>query len=258
MKIGAYQFAVSGSMEENCSRILAAVEQAACTGVELLIFPECAVTGYPPLEIPSCADISEEQKEEIHALVRQAAIRNSMHIILGTIVRRNGSFFNAALAFAPDGTETEYDKRALWGWDQENFVPGNRDGILRIGPLKAGIRICFEVRFPEYFRELFIAETDLNIILFHDVSGHADPDRYALIRSHVQTRAVENACPVFTVNSAAPFQTAPTVLFDASGHALCDAEPGKDMLLVYDFEKKEPDFGELGRKKLSAALLKEN
>ena len=256
MIIGAYQFAVSGSMEENRSRILAAVEQAAGSGVELLVFPECAVTGYPPLEIPSCANISEEQKEEIHALVRHAAIRNRMHIILGTIVRRNGSFYNAALAFSPDGTETEYDKRALWGWDQENFVPGSRDGIIQVGPVRAGIRICYEVRFPEYFRELFAAGTDLDIILFHDVSDHADPDRYGLIRGHVQTRAVENACPVLTVNAARPYQTAPTVLFDASGRTLCEAEPGKDVLMVCDFEKKEPDFGEQGRKTHSAALLK--
>ena len=256
MRIGAYQFAVSGSMEENRSRILAAVEQAAGAGVELLIFPECAVTGYPPLEIPSCADISEEQKEEIHTLVRQAAVRNRMYIILGTIVRQNTSFFIAALAFAPDGTVTEYDKRALWGWDRENFVPGNRDGIIQVGPVKAGIRICYEVRFPEYFRELFAAETDLDIILFHDVSGHADPDRYSLIRGHVQTRAVENACPVLTVNAARPYQTAPTVLFDASGRTLCEAESGKDILMVCDFEKKAPDFGELGRKTISGRLLK--
>lgn len=256
MRIGVYQFAVSGSMNKNRDHILDAVARAAEAGVELLIFPECAVTGYPPLSISSPAEIDESLKNEIHARVQEAAVRNGMYIILGTIVRKESSFRNAALFFSPDGTVTEYDKRALWGWDRDNFVPGNQNGIVQVGPLKVGIRICFEVRFPEYFRELFIAETDLNIILFHDVSGHADPDRYALIRGHVQTRAVENACPVFTVNATSPYQAAPTVLFDASGRALCEAEPGKDMLLVYDFEKKKPDFGELGRRNLSAALLK--
>ena len=256
MRIGAYQFAVSGRMKENRNHILDAVARAAEAGVELLIFPECAVTGYPPLAISSPAEIDESLKNEIHTRVQEAAVRNRMHIILGTIVRKENAFRNAALVFSPDGTVTEYDKHALWGWDQENFAPGDRDGILRIGPLKAGIRICFEVRFPEYFRELFIAGTDLNIILFHDVSDYANPDRYALIRGHVQTRAVENACPVFTVNATSPYQTAPTVLFDASGRVLCEAEPGRDSLLVYDFEKKEPDFGELGRKTLSAGLLK--
>ncbi len=256
MKIGAYQFAVTGDIGRNLSLMLEAVAAASRERVELLIFPECSVTGYPPVSLPSPADIDEKLRNRAHAQLQEAAVQNRMYIIAGTITRRDASFYNAALCFSPDGTVSEYDKRALWGWDQENFTPGNRDGILRIGPLKAGLRICFEVRFPEYFRELFIAETDLNMILFHDVSGHTDPDRYAMIRGHVQTRAVENACPVFTVNAASPYQTAPTVLFDASGRVLCEAEPGKDMLLVYDFEKKEPDFGELGRKTHSAALLK--
>ena len=255
MKIGAYQFPVTGNIEENLSRILGAVEEAARCGTDLLIFPECAVTGYPPLEIPSPNVFNEALKEEAHRQIREAAVRNGMHLLAGTIVRRNASFYNAAMLFAPDGSVTKYDKRALWGWDRDHFAPGSRDGIVRIGSLKVGIRICFEVRFPEYFRELYRAKTDLNIILFHDVSDHADPDRYALIRGHVQTRAVENACPVFTVNTSGPHQTAPTALFDASGRVLSEAEPGRENLMICDFIKKEPDFGELGRRTISDSLI---
>lgn len=48
---------------------------------------------------------------------------------------------------------SHYDKRALWGWDKDNFTPGEGGGIIEYGDIKIGIRICFEVRFPEYFRE---------------------------------------------------------------------------------------------------------
>ena len=255
MKIGAYQFPVTGNITENLSRILAAVDQAVQEGVELLAFPECAVTGYPPLSVPSASAVSMEQADQACLQIREAAIRHHMYLLAGTITRRDASFRNAALFFAPDGTVTEYGKRALWGWDRENFTPGNQPGIVRAGALDIGVRICFEVRFPEYFRELYRAGTDLNIILFHDVSDHADPDRYAMIRGHIQTRAVENVCPVLAVNTAAPFQSAPTVLFDASGRVLGEAEPGKETLLTFDFEKKEPGFGELGRKTISDSLL---
>ena len=255
MKIGAYQFPVTGNITENISRILAAVDKAVREGVELLVFPECAVTGYPPLEVPSPDAVNEALKEDAHRQLRDAAVRHHIFLLAGTILRRDASFYNAALFFAPDGSVTEYDKRALWGWDRDHFAPGSLDGIVQIGSVKAGIRICFEVRFPEYFRELYRAKTDLNIILFHDVSDHADPDRYALIRGHVQTRAVENACPVFTVNTSGPHQTAPTALFDASGRVLSEAEPGRETLLICDFEKKEPDFGELGRRTISDSLI---
>ena len=255
MKIGAYQFPVTGNIMENISHMLDAVSLASREGVELLVFPECAVTGYPPLTIPSPSGIDETRKDEAHVKLQEAAVQNRMYIITGTILRRITSFYNAALCFAPDGTVMEYDKRALWGWDQENFVPGTRDGVLQAGALKIGIRICFEVRFPEYFRELYRERTDLNVILFSDTAAQADPDRYDLIRAHVRTRAVENVCPVLTVNNAASFQAAPTALFDASGKALCELEPGKEGLLIYDFEKKEPGFGELGRKIISDTLV---
>ena len=255
MKIGAYQFAVTGEIDSNLSIMLSAVSRAFREGVELLAFPECAVTGYPPLAIPSPSGIDETRRDEAHARLQEAAVQYRMHIIAGTVIRRGSSFYNAALCFSPDGTVTEYDKRALWGWDQENFAPGTRDGILHVGNLNVGVRICFEVRFPEYFRELYRKKTDLNVILFSDTAAQADPDRYDLIRAHVRTRAVENVCPILTVNNTTPFQTAPTALFDASGKALCELEPGKEGLLIYDFEKKEPGFGELGRKTVSDSLV---
>jgi len=254
MKIGAYQFPVTGSITENMSHMLDAVSRAFREGVRLLVFPECAVTGYPPLAVSSPAEIDDALRDEAHARLQDAAVQHRIHLIAGTVIRRGSSFYNAALCFSPDGTVTEYDKRALWGWDQENFVPGTRDGILQAGALKIGIRICFEVRFPEYFRELYRQKTDLNVILFSDTAAQADPDRYDLIRAHIRTRAVENVCPVLTVNSTTSFQTAPTALFDASGKTLCELEPGKEGLLIYDYEKKEPGFGELGRKAISDSL----
>ena len=257
MSIGAYQFPLSGHIADNMTRILSAADRAVRAGVDLLVFPECAVTGYPPLTLSSPADVDQPLLEQAHAQLQATAVRNRMHILTGTIVRRDESHYSAALLFAPDGTVTEYDKRALWGWDRENFAPGDRDGLLRIGSFRVGVRICFEVRFPEYFRELYRAQTDLNIILFHDVSDRENPDRYDLIRGHIRTRAVENVCPVLAVNTSGPFQTAPTALFDASGKALCELVPGKEDLLIYDFEKTEPGFGELGRKSISDLLVKQ-
>ncbi len=120
--------------------------------------------------------------------------------------------------------------------------------------LKVGIRICFEVRFPEYFRELYLQETDLNLILFHDASDKDDQDRLSMIKGHIQTRAVENVCHTLTCNTCSAFQTAPTILFNRSGKVLAEVESGKEGLLVYDLEKEPLTFGEKGRKEVSDAL----
>ena len=61
MRIGAYQFAVTGVIENNLAAVQRAVSQANARGVELLIFPECALTGYPPHTIkdPSSVDFQK-------------------------------------------------------------------------------------------------------------------------------------------------------------------------------------------------------
>lgn len=251
MKIGAYQFAVTGDMKCNMEIIKKAVEQAALEKVRLLVFPECALTGYPPYDLESPVDINFEQLARFHEELQTMAVRHDIFIVAGTILKEKDEYLNSAIVFAPDGENTVYYKRALWGWDKDNFRAGSSIGVFKADNLKIGIRICYEVRFPEFFRELYKEGTDLNIILFYDVSQKDDPERYELIKSHIRTRAVENVCYTLTVNTIYPYQTAPTALFDRSGHVLKEPAGNTENLMIYDLNFTEMDFGEQGRKQIS-------
>jgi omega-amidase len=129
------------------------------------------------------------------------------------------------------------------------------DGIFEIAGISVGVRICFEVRFPEYFRELYARKTDLNVVLFYDVSDADDTGRYDLIKGHLQTRAVENVSTIVSVDSIHPYQTAPTAVFGKSGQILKECTRNQPELLIYDFEKTEDDFGEMGRRTISDTLF---
>ncbi len=255
MKIGAYQFGVSGMIQKNLERIKEAIVRASQEEVRLLVFPECALTGYPPRNIPSSADVDFSTLDAAHKELQMLANDYGIYLIVGTMGKESWGISNTAMIFRPAQQPILYSKRALWGWDQDNFIPGEDPGVVEIDGLKIGVRICFEVRFPEYFRELYLQKTDLNVILFYDVSDRDDKDRYDLIRSHIRTRAVENVCPILSVNAVHPYQTAPTMLTDASGTVLIEAERSREALMVFDFEPTQPDFGERGRKKLSDQLL---
>ncbi len=256
MKLAAYQFGVSGDVRQNTAIIERAAAQAAEQGAELIVFPECALTGYPPRDIASAEAADEaavlRATEEIKAL----ADRLGIAILVGTIASDGpGEFYNRAYFFVPGEPTWWYDKRALYGWDEENFAQGTEDGVFRFGEYTIGVRICFEVRFPEYFRELYLAQTDLNIVLFYDVADTDDTDRYQLIRGHLQTRAVENVTPILSVDATKPYQTAPTCYIDASGSVKAECERGSESILFYEFEKQKPTFGEVGRKRVSDSLL---
>ena len=255
MRIGAYQFAVTGNIESNYAHIKTGIEKAFQSGVRLLLFPECAVTGYPPHCVAASADVDFDQVLHVHHQIQALSEQFQMYIVAGTIIKESGKYYNSAVVFCPNGKREVYSKRALWGWDRENFSQGHQAGVFHADSFTIGIRICFEVRFPEYFRELYRAQTDLNLILFYDQTDQENPDRYRMIQGHIQTRAVENVCYTLTCNTCAPCQTAPTGIFDRSGWMVNELEQGKEGLLLYHLKKTPLNFGELGRKEISDSLL---
>lgn len=253
MKIGAYQFAVTGDAKCNFDIIKKVVLQASNEKVKLLVFPECALTGYPPHDIERPSDVDFDELEVMCGKLQHMAADNNMHIVVGSVTKADGKYYNSAVIFSPDKERLFYHKRALWGWDS-NFTPGNQNGVFEMAGLKIGIRICFEVRFPEYFRELYTQHTDLNIILFYDTADYDDTERYDLIKAHIKTRAVENICHTLSVDAIRPYQTAPTALFDKSGGVLKELERNTEGLLIYDLVSMQDTFGEQGRREISDRL----
>lgn len=254
MKIGAYAFDVNGDAAANLCIIEDAVCQAAAQDVRLLVFPECALSGYPPRNIPSAAEANWSILEKAMICLEKLSEKYEMCIVAGTISREGQIYRNSACAFMP-GRRILYHKRALWGWDRDNFHSGSESGIFEFEGIRIGMRICYEVRFPEYFRELYRAGTDLNLLLFNDVLNADDPKRYDLIRAHIRTRAAENVCSILSVNTSMPFQTAPTGLYDSEGHCMAELKRGEAGLLVYNWRKEKPGFSQSGRMENSNILL---
>lgn len=232
----------------NYEAIKKAIVSASENKARLLVFQECATCGYPPVEISSIKNIDFETLDLYLKEIKQLARKHDMYIALGTIRKHNSKFYNSMLLIDYKGEIIgNYDKRALWGWDLDNFERGENLGIYEIDGIRVGFRICFEVRFPEYFRELFKANVQLCFVSFCDVSEKENIERYNIIKSQLVTRAVENVMTVIAVNSISKYQTAPTAVFDLNGYLVSEAPKNQEYLLVYDYNNPTIDFGAKGR-----------
>lgn len=263
MKIGAYQFPVTKEITENLKHMEVGARAAAKEGVRILAFGECALTGYPENDAEHIRAISECPVDEYIDKVGEISKKFGILMLFGSVRKCSSGWTNCAFLASPDGTvKPVYEKRALWGWDKDLFSQPNESefsiGLFVVDGMRFGVRICFEVRFPEYFRELYRAKPDAVFVLFNDRDETENTERCSLITAHLRTRAVENIFPIVSVNTSLAFQCVPTAAINRDGviaAALPLDQPG---LLVYALEKTEPSFGTAGRMYISDMLTQNN
>lgn len=94
------------------------------------------------------------------------AKNNNVNIILGSVALKsniNGKTTNTCFVINRRGEIIKrYDKNYMYKANKKDFVvdelkdtiPGNEIGVTEVDGVKIGIGICFDLRFPEYFRKL--------------------------------------------------------------------------------------------------------
>jgi omega-amidase len=248
IKIGAFQFSPCNDIGKNLEAIKRGIELASEKNVRLLLTQECALCGYPPVEIPSVDSINQIDQQEALKEISLLSQKYNMFIALGIVSFIDNCVYNSVQLISPENTEyNSYNKRALWGWDKDNFTQGNEIGVYIIDGINVGIRICFEVRFPEYFRELFRNKVDLCLISFTDIGKPEQKGKLNIIQSHLISRATENVMYVLSANSISQYQLAPTCLINPDGIILEMAPLNQESLITREIEILPPDFGQEGR-----------
>ena len=115
MKIGACQFALSGSVGENLLHMRRAARLASERGVRLLMFPECALTGYPPEDVASAADVDFAEADRALRELETLSAEHGMHIVLGSVERTDDLYYNSAFVISPGEAAARSTASALWG-----------------------------------------------------------------------------------------------------------------------------------------------
>jgi omega-amidase len=184
--------------ETSLARLASVVERAAGAGADLLVLPEMCTTGFTmeperyaePLDGPSAARLSELARRHRIALLAGLATREADG-------DGSAACYNSALLLAPDGERIgEYRKQRLYAHagEDRHYRPGMGPRVFQLGGVRIAPFICYDLRFPELFREAGPEADVLVVIANWPVARRAHWD--VLVRA----RAIENQCYVVAVN----------------------------------------------------------
>jgi len=140
--------ATVGDLAGNAARMIEWTERARELECDLVVFPELAVTGYPPEDLllkPSFIRDNLRYRDRVVAASRGIAV-------VGGFVDRDGDIHNAAF-FAYDGElKGVYHKIYLPNYgvfDEERyFQRGRRSPIFVLGGVPIGVSICEDAWYP--------------------------------------------------------------------------------------------------------------
>src|ERR671911_1932867 len=139
---------VVGDLDGNRDRILSALADARGEGADLVLFPELAVTGYPPEDLllrPAFVRAAAESVEEI------ARATSGITALLGTPWFER-DLFNACAVCSGGELKAVYRKRFLPNYgvfdEARYFAPGRDLLMLEHGKTLAGVTICEDVWQP--------------------------------------------------------------------------------------------------------------
>jgi predicted amidohydrolase len=162
--------------------------------VDLLLFPELCIEGVDKPSFEKLLTI--DQIEKIHSFWIKMAKMSGIHILPGRIARRNGTWFNLASCYDPEGNViAEYAKTHLFNQERGFFKPGDKKVIFNIRDFSIGIMICADLGFPEFSRTMAIEGVDVLAV----PSCWAYPHDLLWILCN-QLRAAENGCYLVSCN----------------------------------------------------------
>jgi predicted amidohydrolase len=186
-----------GNPAANRERIIDRLREAAARAAQLIVFPECALTGYCFESLAEAAPFAEPLDGPSAEVIAAACQETGAHTIVGFIERDGASLFNAAMVIGPSGIIGSYRKVHLPFLGVDRFLtPGDRPFALFDLPFgKVGVNICYDASFPESARALKLLGAELIVLPTNWPTGAWRTAEYVL-----NARANENHVHVVATN----------------------------------------------------------
>lgn len=209
-KIAAIQMASGTNVSANLNEVSNQISNAVNAGAKLIVLPESfAIMGMHDADQIKVAE--DEGTGPIQNFLSEQAEENRVWIVAGTIPLKLNSdhsdydkkIFAACLVYNEKGESvSRYDKVHLFDAhieatnetynESETIEAGNKAVVVETPFGKVGLAICFDLRFPELFRQLVLSGTEIIVVPSAFTASTGKAHWEVLLRA----RAIENLCYV--------------------------------------------------------------
>ncbi len=228
-----------GDFEGNTARIIEATHEAVSRGADIILFPELAISGYPPEDLLLRPRFIRENQSSLRRLAERTT---SGPLVVVGFIDSDSDVYNAAAILHDGEIVGIYHKLFLpnYGVFDENryFRAGNQCPVFNYGGIGIGVTICEDIWYeggPASVQAAHGAEIILNLSASPYHRGKGDSRRQMLA-----TRARDNLC-VFAMCNLVGGQDelvfdGDSMIVDEQGSVLASGKPFEEDLVLADVQ----------------------
>ena len=230
-----------GDTAGNLREISRVLEHAAGRGARLVVFPECALTGYNHASRAEASAVAETlpgpTSRHLGAITRELGV----HIVFGLLEKDGQRLYNSAALIGPEGLIGVYRKTHLPTLGVDRFLdPG-------AGPLEVfdtpvgriGILICYDAVFPECPRVLALKGSDILALPTNFPEGKA----VRVIEHVLPARTIENRVYLIAANRVGSERgtvfAGRSRIIDPTGEVIRAASADKEELILAEIQPEK-------------------
>ncbi|TWI62856.1 N-carbamoylputrescine amidase [Desulfobotulus alkaliphilus] len=186
-----------GDVQANLATLSSFCERADAAGVDILVFPEMHLTGYPTRK--EDLERSVLGLEEAISMMAPLASRWNLVLVAGFAEKSENRFFVTQLALGPDGILAIYRKIHLGPPERSLYTAGDQTASFRFMGMHFAIALCYDAHFPELFSHLASQGADVFLIPHASPRGTPQDKKSSWLR-HLPARAFDTGSYVLVVN----------------------------------------------------------
>lgn len=183
--------------ERNIAKAFDALRTAARKSARLIVFPECALTGYCFTSLEEAIPLAETIPGPSTERFVSACGELGVLAIIGLLERDGDKYYNSLALIGPGGVIGKYRKIHLPYLGIDRFLDwgDQTPAVFDTEVAKIGMNICYDVTFPETARIMALKGAEIIILSTNWPQGRQNVAKYL-----INARALENRVNYIAVN----------------------------------------------------------